>query len=117
MAEATSGARRTREDAVVIANPTQDLEPFRVALESQRADCVRQRELAQAESATSVPDAVAVSRAASLGRTLAEIDAALARIAAGSYGTCVHCGEAIPAQRLEVRPFADSCVSCAGRPR
>jgi len=32
-----------------------DTEPFRVALERQRAECVRQRELALAESTTSVP--------------------------------------------------------------
>jgi DnaK suppressor protein len=94
-----------------------DRELFRVALEEQRADCVRQRELARAESTTSVPDAVAVSRAASLGRTIEEIDAALARIAAGSYGTCTGCGRAIPAARLRLRPFAATCVACAGSPR
>lgn len=86
---------------------------FRVVLERQRAQCVRQRELALAESTTSVPDAVAVNRAASLSRTLEEIDAALARITAGSYGTCVGCGETIPGARLEVRPFAAACVPCA----
>ena len=111
---------------MVIATTTQDTtaraaaadpELFRVALERQRAECVRQRELALAESTTSVPDAVAVSRAATLGRTVEEIDAALARIAAGSYGTCLRCGEAIPVPRLEVRPFASSCVACAGSPR
>lgn len=90
-----------------------DREPFRTALEAQRAECVRQRELALAETATSVPDAVAVSRAASLGRTIDEIDAALARIAAGSFGVCTTCGAAIPVPRLEVRPFAAGCVACA----
>lgn len=94
-----------------------DPAPFRLALETQRAECVRQRELALAESTTSVPDAVAVSRAASLGRTIDEIDAALARIAAGRYGICTSCGAAIPVPRLEVRPFAATCVACAGSPR
>ena len=85
---------------------------FRVLLEDQRADCVRQRELALAEAATSMPDPVAVSRAATLLRTIEDIDAALERIAAGTYGRCVHCGSAIPRERLEARPFAASCVSC-----
>ena len=86
--------------------------PFRLLLETQRADCVRQRELALAETATSMPDPVTVNRAASLLRTIEEIDAALERIAAGTYGTCVHCGSAVPAERLEFRPFAAACVSC-----
>jgi DnaK suppressor protein len=85
---------------------------FRVLLGTQREECLRQRELALTEAAASVPDAVAVSRAATLLRTIEEIDAALGRIAAGSYGTCVHCGAAIPEERLELRPFAAGCVAC-----
>jgi RNA polymerase-binding transcription factor DksA len=91
---------------------TTDWAPFRVLLETQRADCVRQRELALAETATSVPDPVAVSRAATLLRRIGEIDAALERIAAGTYGVCTFCGSAIPTERLEFRPFAAGCVSC-----
>ena len=68
--------------------------------------------LALAETATSVPDPVAVSRAAALSRRIEEIDAALDRIAAGTYGSCVHCGTGIPPERLEFRPFAARCVSC-----
>ena len=87
-------------------------EPFLVLLETQRADCLRQREMALAEAAASNPDPVAVSRAATLLHTVQESDAALARIAAGTYGACIHCGTAIPAERLELRPFASGCVSC-----
>jgi DnaK suppressor protein len=85
---------------------------FRVLLEQQRADCVRQRELALAESATALPDPVAVSRSAQLLRTIGDIDSALARIAAGTYGACVHCGNPIARERLEFRPFAAGCVGC-----
>lgn len=45
-------------------------------------------------------------------RRLEEIDAALARVAGGSYGTCVSCGRAIPDERLEARPTALTCVTC-----
>lgn len=44
---------------------------------------------------------------------LRQVDHALARIEAGTYGICAHCGNAIPAARLEVRPFAEYCVRCA----
>ncbi|MQW77865.1 TraR/DksA family transcriptional regulator [Nocardioides sp. dk4132] len=47
---------------------------------------------------------------------LAEIDAALERVAAGSYGVCVRCGRPIPAERLAVRPAASTCVACAAAP-
>lgn len=41
-----------------------------------------------------------------------ELDAALARLDAGTYGTCERCGRPIPPARLEVRPVARTCVSC-----
>jgi RNA polymerase-binding transcription factor DksA len=39
-----------------------------------------------------------------------QVLAALARIEAGTYGTCVDCGRPIPDERLEARPEADRCV-------
>ncbi|WP_153505460.1 TraR/DksA family transcriptional regulator [Cumulibacter manganitolerans] len=44
---------------------------------------------------------------------LAQVDDALARLDAGTYGICVSCGQPIPAARLEARPFAERCVRCA----
>ncbi len=46
-------------------------------------------------------------------RHLAEVDAALERLAAGSYGSCEVCGERLPAGRLEARPTARRCVAHA----
>jgi RNA polymerase-binding transcription factor DksA len=46
-------------------------------------------------------------------RELVEIDEAVARWEAGTYGVCVDCGRGIPIARLRVRPFATRCVSCA----
>lgn len=46
---------------------------------------------------------------------LDDVDAALARIAAGTYGTCETCGEPIAPGRLEARPTARRCITCAGR--
>jgi DnaK suppressor protein len=43
---------------------------------------------------------------------LAEIDAAVAREAAGTYGRCLDCGRPIGAERLAARPAASRCVGC-----
>jgi len=51
---------------------------------------------------------------------LAMVDAALARFADGSWGTCPDCAGAIAAERLEALPWAARCIVCqraAGRPR
>lgn len=44
--------------------------------------------------------------------SIAEIDAALARIDAGTYGQCSGCGTAIPPERLDAMPAAAHCVTC-----
>jgi RNA polymerase-binding protein DksA len=44
---------------------------------------------------------------------LAAIDAALARIETGSYGTCEHCAERIPLERLRAVPTATTCIHCS----
>jgi RNA polymerase-binding transcription factor DksA len=48
-------------------------------------------------------------------RRIADLDDALGRSAAGTYGICERCGTPIPADRLAARPFATTCVACAGR--
>ena len=44
---------------------------------------------------------------------LAEVDAAVARAAAGTYGACEVCGEAIDPDRLDARPTARTCIAHA----
>ena len=46
---------------------------------------------------------------------LTEIDAALAHIEDGTYGTCVNCGREIPRERLEAYPWASLCIDCKRR--
>lgn len=43
---------------------------------------------------------------------LAEIDAALDRMARDSYGVCVDCAKPISADRLDVLPMAALCIAC-----
>ncbi|MFJ6652640.1 TraR/DksA family transcriptional regulator [Microbacterium sp. NPDC091313] len=46
---------------------------------------------------------------------LAAIDAAFARVAAGTYGRCASCGDPIAPERMRARPTADLCIACASR--
>jgi len=43
------------------------------------------------------------------------IEAALKRIAAGTYGICVNCGEPISEERLDVVPATPLCRDCAAQ--
>ena len=43
---------------------------------------------------------------------LLEIEAALERIEAGTYGMCEACGKPVPKPRLMALPFARLCIAC-----
>jgi RNA polymerase-binding transcription factor len=43
---------------------------------------------------------------------IAAVDAALARLAAGTYGVCITCGQPIAEARLEALPAAAHCIEC-----
>ena len=45
-----------------------------------------------------------------LASHLADVEAALVRVADGTYGVCASCHSAIPAERLAARPTALTCV-------
>lgn len=45
-------------------------------------------------------------------RELQDIEAALARIAAGGYGICADCGDDIGRARLQAYPTARRCLPC-----
>jgi DnaK suppressor protein len=47
------------------------------------------------------------------GLTLEQIEEALERIEAGTYGACTECGGRIPKTRLNAIPFTPHCVKCA----
>ncbi len=46
---------------------------------------------------------------------LTQIDDALRRMDAGTYGLCERCGEAIEPERLEAIPYATLCMDCKRR--
>jgi DnaK suppressor protein len=44
---------------------------------------------------------------------MAEVDDALRRLDAATYGICERCGRPIAGERLAARPFARFCIACA----
>ena len=66
-------------------------------------------------------DTIAIERerdlliSAKARETVEEIDRALARMDAGTYGVCVPSGVRIPFERLDAMPFAEACVFCRNR--
>lgn len=63
----------------------------------------------------SVADMLSDARILEIEKEVAEqadVVAALARLANGSYGVCVDCGDDIGVQRLDAYPTAQRCVRC-----
>ena len=50
-----------------------------------------------------------------LSRLLQQVDAALVRLADGTYGICEECEEDIGEGRLEARPVTTLCIECKKR--
>jgi RNA polymerase-binding transcription factor DksA len=54
--------------------------------------------------------------AGELRDALSDVEAAIHRVADGTYGLCERCGEPIAPARLEAMPAARFCIACASRP-
>ncbi len=106
----------------------------KAALERERATYVEQANSLQAEADLLIAEmepgdiqfdeesgeggTVAVDRERDLAlsaqalEAVAEIDAALEKIASGKYGICENCGQLIAKARLEALPYARLCIAC-----
>lgn len=100
----------------VTSSPAAELEnsnSFRTLLEGQRSQCLDEQ-AATVDALRDAPDdTVLRARRGSIATTMEQIDAALERLALGTYGSCSGCGRAIPAERLEIRPHTPTCVACS----
>lgn len=65
----------------------------------------------QAQSVTNWEQRRAIEQ--DLELRLKEIDLALEKINAGTYGTCVTCHEPIQERRLEAMPVSIRCINCS----
>jgi DnaK suppressor protein len=101
-----------------------DLEPFRATLLAERARLLEERgaaiiapdQMTYGSQAAAASQVFAQQRDLALrdraDQQLALIDAALARLDEGTFGTCVRCGRPIAAERLEALPWAPRCIDC-----
>lgn len=116
-----------------MANDAPAAEPeidFRQLLEEERADLRRQlAELGHGEtgglkydpnfadsSQVTAERGEAEALAGELNDALGEVEAAIARLADGTYGLCERCGQPIAPARLEAMPAARRCITCASLP-
>ncbi|WP_435222025.1 TraR/DksA C4-type zinc finger protein [Streptomyces sp. Tue6028] len=85
----------------------------------QRLEHARNSRLAQLQAldvtGQTSDDYLLSEQKAAMKRALKEIEGAFARIANGTYGTCLGCAKPIPAERLEILPYTRFCVACQRR--
>jgi len=100
-----------------------ELEKYRAALEAKKAEIaasLRNRDEIAIEKTADAIDEVQLAGERELAIRnldresilLRNVRAALARIADGSFGTCLHCEEEINAKRLNAVPWAPFCIRC-----
>jgi DnaK suppressor protein len=86
-------ARFSGEENAVVALLTDEGEPETVTTD-------RERDLSLLENARDLLD---------------QVERALAKIEAGTYGLCANCGKPIEAARLKALPHASLCIACKRR--
>jgi len=104
-----------------------DAEQFKHELEVQRGEVLKSLQQVEAErqsldiespkdsgdqSVTNLSTESLFERSSQRRTTLRLIEAALRRIAEGSFGVCVTCGEEIKERRLEALPWTQFCLQC-----
>jgi len=100
-----------------------ELERFTTALEKRQGEIsasLRNREDIAIEKTPDAIDEVQLAGERELAirnldresNLLRNVKGALARIADGSYGTCMHCEEDISLKRLNAVPWAAFCIRC-----
>lgn len=125
------GSLLSRRRIPITGNPSgslltiHDLESLRAALMTVRQENVADQEAARARIGTLVADGSAgdpslredLANAEYMTQDatsiIAMVDAALQRIADGTYGICTQCHQGIPLARLQLRPYGPKCVACS----
>ena len=108
--DVTDRLRATRDEAVALAaRLLLDMEAVAAARAGANVDDEHDPEGSTIAYERSQLDAV---RRSALGRA-ADAEAALGRLADGTFGRCERCSARIGDARLEARPTARTCIDCA----
>lgn len=78
----------------------------------QRLVEAREFHTSRIESGRNAADDITAAIAHRSEATLAEVEAALEAMRAGTYGACASCGLGIGEERLEAIPHASLCATC-----
>ena len=115
---APTSVQRRVPDAAAPQLTTDQLARLGDLLRTDRDEQLAQlaEQTAAAESASTEEREVANALAVRIAALVEDLDHALARLDAGTYGTCEPCGAAIALERLEAIPHARLCVACLQRP-
>jgi DnaK suppressor protein len=100
-----------------------DLEKYKAMLEAKRTELsagLRNREDIAIEKTPDALDEVQLAGERELAirnldresNLLRNVKSALARVADGSYGVCLHCDEEIKPKRMDAVPWAKYCIRC-----
>jgi DnaK suppressor protein len=100
--------------ALLQAQRKQLLEELRekIAASGEGLGFVNQSKITDDEGLADATAEMDVAMAIRESQELQEIEAALARIGDGSYGSCIDCGGEIGAARLKAYPAAQRCLHC-----
>ncbi len=102
LAERDASLRQAESLRAEAAQLAEEMEPGDTQFDEESGEGAtinveRERDLAMSAQALSAVD---------------DVDRALAKLDAGTYGTCEQCGQPIPKARLKALPSATLCVAC-----
>ena len=84
----------------------------KIATSGESAGFITQSKLTDDEGLADAAAEMEVAMVMRESQELQEVEAALARIADGSFGSCASCGEEIGQARLRANPAARRCLPC-----
>ncbi len=108
-------------DAQFVETARKSMEAERARLRTELAEEVEHPVVAHGAQTAAATEVSESQRGQQLrereSQHLVQIEAALARIDAGTFGLCSSCGKVIAQERLEALPWATDCIDCHARNR
>jgi DnaK suppressor protein len=108
-------------NATLVEEARRTLESERARLQAELAEEVEHPRVAHGAQTAAATEVSESQRGQQLRDRetlhLAQIEGALRRIEAGTFGKCQTCGKPIAPERLEALPWATDCIDCQAKKR